>query len=451
MSAQMPTKPGSLVQWLPMIALQLYLGTTVLAFAFGPWPWPVFDPVALYGFLLAAHVALLLGYAVAIGAPSSSGMSMPTMRTLLLWSIALNLLVIFPTARARTGQWIPDVGAALIDLGVAYDKSIDLRLTATGPVEYVRVIIGPILYVLLPWMLYYWKSIPVPLRMGGLVWLFVWGAVAVGMGTRKALADIILVAPWMFIAGHYGGFSRWKRSTAIRLMVGGVLVFMVFVNYFANGQLARQGGGAAAGTFGGLDIAADFDHWSVRNFDPLTKIGTTQLILYTTQGYYALGLALEKPWVPTFGVGNSMFLFRNVARAFGMPGIGELPYPVRVTAADGWDHTRLWDTIYPWIASDLSFPGTVLAMFVIGWLLARAWKDALGGRNPLAVPVVALLMVLGFYIPANNQCCQEGESFVSFFVLIIAWLATRRHEKNPAGPVNNEVTIPQTTLTVDHE
>ena len=120
-----------------MIALQLYLGMSVLAFAFGPWPWPVFDPVALYGFLIAAHLALLIGFAVGIRGQPSTGMSMPKMRAMLLWSLVLNLVVIFPTSRARTGHWIPDVGAALNDLGLAYEQSLDLRAVTTGPVEYV--------------------------------------------------------------------------------------------------------------------------------------------------------------------------------------------------------------------------------------------------------------------------------------------------------------------------
>jgi hypothetical protein len=425
-----------------MIALQLYLGTSVLAFAFGPWPWPVFNPGALYGFLIAAHFALLLGFTIGIAGAPSIGVTMPKMRAILLWSLALNLLLIFPTAKARTGAWIPDVGAALNDLGVVYTDSQVLRSSATGPVEYIRVILGPVLFLLLPWTLYYWKSLPNPFRLAWVVWLLVWGSVAIGMGTRKTLADIILIAPWMFIAGHYGGHSRWRRSVAIWLIAAGALLFVAFVQYFTSGQLSRQGGGAAYGTFGGIEITADFDHWMIRGFGPLTKIGITQLMLYTTQGYYALGLALDKPWVPTFGVGNSMFLFRNVARTFGLPGIGELPYPVRLTASDGWDHMRLWDTIYPWLASDLSFPGTVVAMFVIGWLLARAWKDALGGKNPLAVAVVALLIVLGFYIPANNQCCQEGEGFTSFFVLIAVWLATRRRAPSTLGVTGDATTPP---------
>ena len=416
---------GKFVQWLPMIVIQLYLTLTVSAFAFGPWPWPVYDPTKLYSFLIAAQVALLLGYAIAIRRAPTKGMSMPRFRTYFFYALLLNILFVVPTAKARTGAWIPDIAGALADPGEAYSKSLDIRTNTPGPIEYLRVLLGPILFLTIPWAIYYWRSLSRLEQVGFVVYIGLWMGVAIGTGTRKALADLLIVAPWMILAGRISGHSRWTGSAArIPLILGGAGAYG-FVQYFTTGQLTRHGGGAAAGTFGGIPIVADFEHWTVSGLSPLMKIAATQLVLYTTQGYYALGLALEKPWVPMFGVGHSTFLFRNVARILGTPELGEMPYPVRVTAQDGWDHLHLWDTIYPWLASDLSFPGTVVFMFFIGRLLGGSWKDSLGGRNPLAVAVVAQLLVLAFYIPANNQCCQDGEGFVAFYVLIAIWLLTR--------------------------
>src|SRR5664280_906200 len=50
----------------PMIFFQIYLATSVLTFAFGPWPWPVTDSWQLYLFLILAQTALLAGYLKAI-------------------------------------------------------------------------------------------------------------------------------------------------------------------------------------------------------------------------------------------------------------------------------------------------------------------------------------------------------------------------------------------------
>src|ERR1039458_8038690 len=50
----------------PIIFFQIYLATSVLTFAFGPWQWPVSNPWQLYSFLILAQVALLAGYLKAI-------------------------------------------------------------------------------------------------------------------------------------------------------------------------------------------------------------------------------------------------------------------------------------------------------------------------------------------------------------------------------------------------
>src|SRR5690348_4650190 len=51
-----------LVRLIPLIFFFSYLTITVLLFCFGPWPFPVENPVSLYGFLIASHLSLLVGY-----------------------------------------------------------------------------------------------------------------------------------------------------------------------------------------------------------------------------------------------------------------------------------------------------------------------------------------------------------------------------------------------------
>jgi hypothetical protein len=152
---------------------------------------------------------------------------------------------------------------------------------------------------------------------------------------------------------------------------------------------------------------------------------------YVTQGYYALYLSLNKPFVPMFGVGNSMFLTQQAVRVTGNHDIAQMSYPSRIEQ-DGWDALGRWSSIYPWIASDVSFPGTIVIVFLIGRLFATAWFDALSGRNPFAFGMVAQFVTMLFYFPANNQTSQFGEGFTAFWVILIVWLLTR----NGAIPIH---------------
>jgi hypothetical protein len=86
----------------------------------------------------------------------------------------------------------------------------------------------------------------------------------------------------------------------------------------------------------------------------------------------------------------------------------------------------LWHSIYPWIASDVSFPGTIFIVFFIGRLFAFSWIDSLQGSNPFAIAAFAQLLTMLFYFPANNQCLQSGEAFTSFLFIITFWLYYRR-------------------------
>src|ERR1035441_11022425 len=88
----------------PIIFFQAYLATSVLTFAFGPWHWPVSNPLQLYSFLILAQVALLAGYLQAIKKqprPTSTKLRVPLMVTV---SLVFNYLWLPEMYENRTGQ-----------------------------------------------------------------------------------------------------------------------------------------------------------------------------------------------------------------------------------------------------------------------------------------------------------------------------------------------------------
>jgi hypothetical protein len=427
-----PLEPGLGLRLLPGLFFVVYLTLTVLLFAFGPWPWPVQDGTLLYGFLAAAHLALLIGYLSAASGEPRGYSALLTPRRLLPISLLANLLLLGPTVAARTGSFLPDVAAGIANPGAAYNLSVTWR--EGGPlliVEYVRILLAPLLAVGVPLTIYYWRALRPWSRLLGL--LTILGAVAtyVAMGTNKAIADLILVLPWLVLASHVAGFRRLRRRHVVAAGAGLLIAFLLFFAFFTAGQLTRRGSGAQHGYFSAAQIFADQRHPLVGWLPDEPRAGALALIMYVTHGYYAVYLSLQEPFIPMFGVGNSFFLQRNAARVLDAPQIQTLPYPMRIEY-QGWDAMGLWSTIYPWLASDLSFPGVLLLVFLIGRLYAQSWLDALGGSNPFAVVTFGMLTLMLSYFPANNQIGQDGEALVAFLVILTCWRLTRSRRSQVA-------------------
>lgn len=424
-SAVRPRKLGLWIRLFPVVFFLIYLGFTVFLFAYGPWPYPITEGFLLYGFLAAAHLALLMGYlSAAFGKPRGYFGRWKVERVLVL-SLLANLALLWPTTAFRTGRWVPDVRAGISNPGAAYSQSQALRMQGVPIIEYIRILAGPLLFLLLPLAIFYRRQLRP--RTFWLSVLVICGTVAMfaAMGTNKGIADTLFLVLWLLLAGHLSGLSRLKRRHKIMLLASSVLGFGLFFGFFASGMATRSGSGALYGYFTGAQILADQDNFLIRNLPSELRVGVLGLTSYLTQGYYGLYLSLKEPFVPMFGVGNSMFLSDQVASIVGVKEITRLPYPMRIEKY-GWDGYRLWSSIYPWIASDVSFPGTILVVFLIGRLFAQSWLDTLRGENPFAVAAFAQFVIMLFYFPANNQVAQSGESLTAFLSVMLCWVFTRR-------------------------
>lgn len=411
------------VRLFPLVFFLTYLSLTVLLFAFGPWPYPVQDGAKLYFYLFCAHVALLIGYLTAANRKPGEYYGRWSVSHLVVISSVISALLFFPTSKLMTGSYLPDIRGALGNLGIAYFRSQSLRQEGVPVVMYVRIFLAPFTIVLLPLTVFYWGQLRPFLRRFALVVALGDLVLSLAIGTNAGVARFLFIAVWLLFTSWILRRRKLHRRHFIRLLVLGVIAFIVMFSFFTSTMLDR-GSSIRRYYFSTLGIYADENHILMRSFPPELQVGVAGLSSYITQGYYALYLALDEPFVPMFGVGYSQFLFRQVARIVDTPEILDLPYPVRLQKY-GWDAYGHWSTIYPWLASDLSFPGTILAMFFIGYLFAMAWLDTLNRLNPFAVVMFSQFLIMLLYFPANNQLLQGGEGLVAFWSTLILWLLTR--------------------------
>lgn len=413
------------VRLLPVIFFIGYLNLSVFLFAFGPWDWPVKDGTKLYVFLASAHAALFFGYLVAAFEKPGGYYGRFKVQHIVILSLVVNLLLLLPTSAFRTGSAIPNIVAGLANPGEVYRTTNEIRGQGGGVAEYVRIVLSPILSLLMPLTFYYWGYLKPFVRYLSVFSMLSFLAIYVAIGTNKGIADFVLLVPCLILARYLSGRLKLSRPRIIIAAVLAMFAFGAFFSFFAATQKSRMGTEELVTSFPILNIKADLNNFIVRPLPDELKAPAVVLINYLTQGYYGLYLSLEKPFVPMFGVGNSTFLYFNAIKITGMKEIEKMPYPIRI-GEDGWDGYGKWSTIYPWIASDVSFPGTILVVFLIGRLFALSWIDTLKGSNPYAVAIFTQFLIMLFYFSANNQVMQTGEALFGFYGLLLMWLYTRR-------------------------
>jgi len=456
-------RPSRLVFLAPILAFQIYLNATLIVFVSGFWPWPLQNWMPVVSYLIAAHMCLLGGFVFAAGiAPGQPTGDLVTNRV--LWAvIVVNLFLLVPTTVSRTGELVPDLVRAWRDYGEVYVASLALRASRTHVVEYVRILIGYLIIPLVPLVVFYWHDMSRPMRALG-AFTVVW-TVALGfaMGINKPIAELAGMVLVFGVARRLSTLSPRPARGRINYMLIAAAVTAAFGLSFYRSQTERLGEtkGRTAYTIGSpvpdkyvrpkntadpsapegrartrsQVIQARRDFPLVESLPLPVVVFLERGALYLTQGYYALGLALELPWQPTWGVGHSFFTIDNAARWF--PAVLSRPYPMRIEAF-GWDAYRSWSSFYPWVASDLSFAGTLVLMFMIGLGTGVSWRDTLNGASPFAVAAFGCFLVVILYLPANNQMLQFGEGWTATWGILAAWLLVRRR----MGPGLHRATRP---------
>ena len=265
-------------------------------------------------------------------------------------------------------------------------------------------------------------------------------------GTNKTLADYLIIFLVLFLYKSVKSARVRKKSLLnpylyknvnitffnklLRLLVVISIMFLLFFVYFSNSAPNRYGIRIYGPTG---QYFLDVNHISLS----WIKSGELKLIVgafihYFTQGYYALGLAISKPFLPTFGFGSSMAILINVSQLFNTNYLFERTYVYRNYLYDGWDWHMQWSTFYTWVASDISFIGVLILMFIIGYLLARTWKRAKDKNDYIYLVVFVQLMLLCFYLPANNQLFQSYEGLFGNMSWLMIWLLSIKMKEKSA-------------------
>ena len=418
----------------PLWFFQAYLAFTVFLFAFGPWPWPVPDPLLLYVFLLLAQWALWLGYKTAAGSRPGGYRGRWTAVRLIKVSLALNIACIIPNFILRMGRRpaglsdiLISVYTGLVNPAANYAaRSQALAESAKrGAIEYAVLFLYPALWLLVPLAIVYWNRLKLGHRILIIAFIIVDLLSWVAIGTNKGIADFIMIFSWLLVAANPRVLRLDFRGRALKVLAVSLMMIVLFLGFFAAGQKGRAGGEIPTSD-AALAIRLDKENWLVRRLSPKGTGIVAAATSYLGQGYCALSLALKEPFRWSYGAGNSFFLTNLVERFAGQDVVSNRTYPARIEKSGMMRYSH-WHTFYTWMASDVSFPGVLVVMFLVGRLFALTWLDVLRKDNPFAPALFALMIIMLFYIPANNQVLGYVGMANAFWVIGIIWALTRKY------------------------
>ena len=301
-------------------------------------------------------------------------------------------------------------------LGQAYGLAQENKSENVSVFAYLRMFFGYFIFGLLPIFFLWRKRLTKSLYVICMVAIVVNLLSGVMSGVNKKLFDYLIIG---LVLGLMGLTSIGDVKKIAKLSIAMVVSIFLAGSFFLEGQLTRYGSFAISGVSDKLGAYSDY-----KAADGELLVFYSAMSGYLSQGYRAIELSLDIPFEFTWGVGNSSFFSRQIDKLFETD-IENATYPARIETY-GWDRYNQWSTFYTWWASDLTFYGVAILMFFIGFLFRCIENTLLVQRDIASIIGYFYMVILCFYLSANNQIFQSGESSLGFLFIAIPMLYKRK-------------------------
>lgn len=298
-----------------------------------------------------------------------------------------------------------------IRLRVAEDLS---SLGSTDTLTRITTLLAALTTPVIPFLVLYWSSsMGSGIRIVASVGVGIYATYWLAIGTLKGLGDIVIFAGSAALILAKGSWPRSARRVKSKQTVLVAILGIVFAAYMVVNQDQRLTAGQISGYEPNPVVAEVVGERAAR--------GLAVTISYPTHGYLGLSKNLDTPFVWSEFRGSSRVIDSYLEQYTGSPLRYDSTYPARTEQRTGYPALMYWSTIYPWLASDLTFPGAALMMAVVGWWLAKLWIEAAYLRRRLSVLLFAQFALLIAYIPANNQIGLTRPGLIAFASLSVIY------------------------------
>ncbi len=236
---------------------------------------------------------------------------------------------------------------------------------------------------------------------------------------------VMMAIPLLIISYYKLKSKHSKKMEGKKTFLSIIILIVSFLTLFNFAQISRN-------EFNSNNNEMYYDQGLLSEFikedqdwteGPLIKNAT----FYFTNGYVGMAYALELPAKWTWGIGFSRDFARQVKNIFGFD-VSRITYPQRVEDTYGWPNGMFWTNAYGWFASDWTFWGLPILMFIFGWFFAKVWYACINENSLTAYTLFSWLWVGIIFIPLNNQLFQSFEKFMATIVLILIFIFRKNIE-----------------------
>lgn len=244
------------------------------------------------------------------------------------------------------------------------------------------------------------------------------------IGTQKGLFSYIVYALMIYVIK----IVRKKGSFHIRDVILTSLVVLMVIFLFSNILNARlEYWGSSKPLTISTGLTYNLNHPLLRLVPDDYRYQIAVILAYPTQGYYGLSLCLSTPFEWTYGIGASRGLNSIINQVIpSIPIIIDKTYPLRAEAIFGYPGLAQWHTIFPWLASDLTFIGALLYMGFVALIYMKCWKQVIEYNNPISFVLLTLLTIQYIFVPANNQLFISRGGSLGTIVVFLIWLTKNK-------------------------
>lgn len=413
----------------PLVMIISYIFLTFLLSLIGSVTYFHYNWIPVFLFMFAICIAVIMGYLSTDvfqiiwrkPSPKTKENTPIPFKKLVHYSIiialTLEILLMISYMSKMEVHSISEMLSRLVNIGDVYQSSLQASKNDTDKDVLLQIItlLGIVKQFAFVGFVWYRKELKKDKKWFiALVCIYLIN-VFVFKGTQKELGDIIIYfgSVWLILEGFKNKIELLKFIIPI-----GIVACLVF-GYI---QLSR------AETYN-MDIGYETEffrynteHFVYTFFGPSIGMAITILTFYLTNGYYGLSKSLSMTFHWTYGLGSSFALSSYASQYFGIENMVQYSYPMRAEAETGYPAKQYWSTVFPWLASDYTYLGCIVLVFIIARVYATAWKEAVEKKNFLSAMLFARLNIFWLFVPANNQLMQGRETMIATVLLVAAWL-----------------------------
>lgn len=307
------------------------------------------------------------------------------------------------------------LGSLSLDIGenyVAYQEAESRYNSVWGR---FYVLFSPARFFLVAYCTIVFKRIRVSSRILYFAFLLSTFLHSLMQGKNVGLGYIVFIigVAYFLVCLNEHKIKQYKRF----ILIGGGLFVLYFV--FSITLRVEAYGGSLE------DAVINPDSWLIRVFGVRGGVGIMRLLTYFSHGYRGLSYCLQLPFVWTNGYGGAMGLDSYITQYFRVESQLPYTYPARMEDVFGYSGLTSWPTVFPWWASDLSYPGVVVFMYLIGRFLCVLFRESYYHHNQLAAVLFSYFSIAIVCLPLNNQLLQTRPTFLTTVFFLFLWFVSR--------------------------